>query len=523
MDGYQGEDANEFEVRVSIKAGQHAVGVTFLNQPAIEYVKEGFRQRFEKPFSYDASVMPVYAPFVQKVTITGPFDSAGPGDTPSRRAIFVCRPTRPQFETGCAETILSTLVRRAYRRPVTTADLSGLVKFFEQGRRTEGFEGGVEVALRALLVSPEFLFRAEADPPHIEPEANFRITDLELASRLSFFLWSSIPDDTLLNLARHGKLRDPSVLDKQVRRMLADERSKALVTNLVGQWLQLRNLEAARPSSALFPDFDESLRQSLLRETELFFDSILRENRSAMELLTADYTFLNERLGRHYGVPNISGSHFRRVTLSDPNRRGLLGQGSILLVTSHAIRTSPVLRGKWILANILGTPPPPPPPNVPALEERKIGGTAVAMSVRERMAAHRRNPVCANCHAMIDPAGFALENFDAIGRWRTVDESFNPIDASGTLPDGTKFSGPVEFREALTKHPERFVRTVTERLLTYALGRGMEYYDMPAVRRIERMAAVDDYRLSTLIAGVVASQPFQMRRSAPVRSERATR
>ena len=385
---------------------------------------------------------------------------------------------------------------------------------FRAGRDAGGdFEAGIEAALRRILVSPEFLFRVERDPDGIAPDTNYRISDLELASRLSFFLWSSIPDDELLEAAARGGLNDPDELGAQVRRMLADERSTELVRNFAGQWLQLRNLEAIHMDWALFPNFDDGVRLGFRRETELFVASVLRENRGIMDLLTADYTFVNERLARHYGIPGVYGDQFRRVEVPDPHRRGLLGHGSVLTVTSRPNRTSPVLRGKWILMNILGAPPPDPPADVPALEEDEVGNHSKADTVRARLAEHRRNPVCAGCHAAIDPPGFALENYDAVGRWREVDDAFRPIDASGTLPDGTAFDGVVGFRNALASRPEQFVTNVTEKLLTYALGRGLEPYDMPAVRRIVRDAA-PDYRLADVVAGITRSIPFRMRRSA---------
>jgi hypothetical protein len=466
----------------------------------------------------------IYQPSVASVTLSGPYDPTGPGDTPSRRRIFTCRPTGKGDEARCAKTIFSTLARRAFRRPVGDRDVQGLLSFYSSARDDGGdFESGIEAGIRRLLVSPEFLFRIERDSPTAGPGTNYRISDLELAARLSFFLWSTLPDEQLLDLATRGTLNDPPVLQQQVRRMLADSRSSALVSNFVGQWLQLRNLEAKRPSEPLFPNFDDSLRDSFRRETELFFESIMREDRGVMELLTAGYTFLNERLALHYGIRNVKGSHFRRVSLTDERRRGILGQGSVLLVTSHAIRTSPVLRGKWILTNILGTPPPDPPANVPPLKEKAVG-ERTARSVREMMAEHRTNPVCAACHSMIDPAGFALENFDAVGSWRDKDDSLNPIDASGELPDGTMFNGVVEFRHALASNPERFVTTVAERLLTYALGRGLAYYDAPAVRKIRNDAAVNNYRLSSLIEGVISSEAFQMRRAqSPAATKVASR
>jgi hypothetical protein len=429
--------------------------------------------------------------------------------------VFVCEPTSLDAEMACATEILSRLARRAYRRPVPDADIAGLLAFYSDGRKdVRGFDAGIEMALRALLVSPEFLFRIERDPEGVLPGTPYRLAGLELASRLSFFLWSSIPDDELLDLATEGRLGDAATLERQVRRMIADPRSAALMRNVAGQWLQVRNIEAVRPFEPMFPDFDETLREAFRTETELFFDSVVREDRSVVDLLAADYTFVNERLARHYGIADIRGSAFRRVTLTDERRRGLLGQGSILTVTSHPVRTSPVLRGKWILQNILGTPPPPPPPNVPTLQEENPESGQAPRSIRERMNQHRANPVCASCHAMIDPLGFALENFDAVGAWRDRDEMFNVLDTSGVLPDGTEIDGIASLRAALIRQPERFVTTVAERFLTYGVGRGLDSYDMPAVRRIVRDAARSDYRFSSVILGVVNSLPFQMRNAA---------
>jgi hypothetical protein len=463
-------------------------------------------------------------PAVTSITIAGPFEGSGPGDTPSRRRVFVCTPKKLADEAPCAKTILSTLARRAYRGMSTADNVRVLLDFYQKGREDGGtFDQGIEFAVRRLLVSPEFLYRVEADPStrpaaaatnvRAAAPANgvYRISDLELASRLSFFLWSSIPDDELLEAASRGTLKDPAVLEKQVRRMLSDPRSETLMRNFGGQWLLVRNMASVRPGENYALAFDETLRQSMERETELFLDSVMRENRGVMELLTADYTFVNERLAQHYGMANVQGSHFRRVALpADSPRRGLLGQASILTVTSPAIRTSPVIRGKWILNNILGSPPPDPPPNVPALSDQKT--QAKLKTMRERMSQHRANPMCASCHNMIDPAGFALENFDAIGRWRLFDESYNQIDASGMLPDGTRFTDVNGLRAALTSHPERFVHTFAEKLLTYALGRGLEYYDMPAVRKILADTA-PEYRMQSIILGVVKSYPFQYRRA----------
>ena len=410
-------------------------------------------------------------------------------------------------EARCARSILSSLARRAYRRAVRESDLSLLMGFYTVARADSGFEGGIQAALEAMLVDPNFLFRVEQDPPDVAPGTAYRLSDVELASRLSFFLWSSIPDDELLDLAIRDRLHQPGVLEAQMQRMLRDKKAAALL-NFFGQWLLVRNVRSQVPDPKAFPDFDENLRQALERETSLFLEAQLRDDRGALELLTADYTFLNERLAKHYGIPNIYGSHFRRVTLTDPRRVGLLGQGSVLMVTSYANRTSVVQRGKWILETLLGTPPPPPPPNVPPLENTKVEG-----GLRQRMEMHRKNPVCAACHAQLDPLGFALENFDGIGRWRTTDDGA-PIDASGQMPGGVKFNGAVEFRTALLTYREALLRTLTEKLLTFAIGRGVEHDDMPAVRRIVSEATASGHRWSALIAGVVKSDSFRMRRSA---------
>ena len=501
----------DLAVRIPVTAGPHVVGAAFVDRDP------GLVERHRQPFlkvHITVGGDQRTQPNVYSVTITGPFDATGPGDTPSRRRIFTCRPagTTPDAEAACATEILSTLARRAYRRPVTDADVAVLLRFFEEGRSGADFDAGIEMALQRLLISPEFLLRVERDPEGVETGRPYLVSDLELASRLAFFLWSSLPDDALIDAAATGTLRDPAVLESQVRRMLADPRAESLVTNFAAQWLYLRNLTAVSPDFIVFPDFDETLRRALRRETELFFESIVREDRSALDLLTADYTFVNERLAKHYGMPGIYGSHFRRVALPpDSPRGGLLGQGSILAVTGYATRTSPVVRGKWVLENLLGTPPPPPPPNVPPLSEEK---SDAVLSMRERMIEHRRNPVCASCHAQMDPVGLSLENFDAIGRWRTLTDGFAPIDASGSLPDGTTFDGVAGLRQALVSRADQFVRTLAEKLLTYGLGRALEHYDAPAVRAIEREAAGQDYRFSSIVLGVVNSTPFQMRRPA---------
>jgi hypothetical protein len=413
-------------------------------------------------------------------------------------------------EEPCARRILSTLVHRAYRGFDKPVDLDRLMTFYKSEREEKDFERGIQIALQRLLSSPKFVFRSETDPSNIASGSAYRVNDLELASRLSFFLWSSIPDDELLTLASQGKLKSASVLDQQIKRMLKDRRSQSLVQNFAGQWLYLRNLKNQIPNSLEFPDFDDNLRQALQRETELFFNSILEEDRNVMDLMTADYTFLNERLAKHYGVPNVYGSHFRRVPITEEARKGLLGQGSILMVTSHTDRTSPVVRGKWILENLLGSPPPPPPSMVPPLKESAEREGGKILSMRERMEEHRENPACSGCHSIMDPIGFAMENFDAVGAWRTH-EARAPIDASGQLLDGTKVNGIVELKKALLREPETFVATFTEKMMTYALGRGLAYYDMPTIRKIVRDTARKDYRFSAIVSEIVRSTPFQMR------------
>ena len=498
------------ELRLPVKAGARVLGVTFLEKAPLPEgpLQPRLTQIEFAPFKGGI-------PAIGSVTIGGPYNAKGAGDTPSRHKIFVCHPagnSTNMDEAACAKKILSTLARRAYRRPVTDEDVQTLLHFYETGRSESGFVAGIGMALERMLISPEFLFRIERDPEGVAANTAYPVNDLELASRLSFFLWSSLPDDELLELAERGRLKDPVVLEQQVQRMLADGRAKALVSNFAGLWLQVRNLRSVSPDPEAFPYFDEELREAFQQETELFLESMLREDRSVLDLLNADYTFLNERLARHYQIPNVYGSHFRRVTLAgeNENRRGLLGQGSILTVTSYANRTSLVLRGKWVMNNILGTPPPPPPPDVPFLKEQSKDGKV--LSLRERMEQHRTNPSCASCHVVMDPLGFALENFDGIGHWRT-DDGDSPVDSSGMLPDGSRFEGPKGLRKVLLDKEEQFVHTVTEKLLTYALGRGLEYYDAPAIRKIMREAAPNDYRWSALVRGIVRSTAFQMRRS----------
>jgi mono/diheme cytochrome c family protein len=487
-------------VRVPVTAGPHAIAAFFLGRSATQ---GGNRLQFFQRTNVDTTDH-TGVPHVESVSITGPFNVSGVGRTPSRDRIMVCRPASPAQEPACAKHIVETLARRAYRRPVTGAEVTRLLAFYNDGRKDGSFDRGIEHALRAILTSPKFVFRAEQDRPSTASSA---VSDLELASRLSFFLWSSIPDDELIDVAARGQLRQPAVLERQLRRMLADRRAGALVANFAGQWLQLRNLRAAIPDQNDFPDFDDNLRQAFRRETELLFQSVMREDRSVLDLLTADYTFVNERLARHYRIPGIYGSHFRRVPVTEEARRGLLGHGSILLLTSHPDRTSPVLRGKWILDNLLGTPPPPAPANVPALEE---SAGPEPRTVREQMEIHRKNPACASCHRMMDPLGLALENFDAVGAWRTRDAGI-ALDTAVELVDGTKVTGAVGLRQALLDRRELFVGRLAEKMLTYAVGRGLTYYDRPAVRAIARDAARQNYRFSAIVMGVVNSTPFRMR------------
>jgi hypothetical protein len=482
------------DARIAVKAGPQEIGAAYVRKspPGADDIWQTFAGNSS----------------VSSIAITGPLNPAGPGDTPSRRKIFVCRPSAEADETACARQILSTLALRAYRQPPSGADLDTLLSFYQAGRKNGSFDSGVEQALARVLVDPRFVFRFEREPAGIAAGSVYRVSDLELASRLSFFLWSSIPDQELLDLAVQGKLHEPPVLEKQTLRMLKDPRSEALVTNFGGQWLYLRELKSARPDAR---GFNDNLRQAFRRETELLLESILREDRSVVDLLNADYTYVNQDLARHYGIPGVKGTRFRRVALQDENRRGLLGQSSFLLVTSVANRTSPVARGKWVLENLLGTPAPLPPPNVPPLKENE--GAQQPTSVRQRMEEHRNNPVCAACHKIMDPIGFSLENFDLIGTWRAT-EGGSPIDASGQLVDGTKLDGPASLRQALLSRSDVFVRTMTEKLLTYGTGRALKYYDMPVVRSIARDAAKNDNRFSSLISGIVKSDPFQMRMKA---------
>ena len=491
-------------VHVPVTAGAHRVGVSFVKQ---FWEPEGVLQPAQRGFARTTNELYFGDPAVDNVTIAGPYTPRAVSDTPSRRKVFTCKAQTPAAEEACARTILSTLARRAYRRPITPQDLETLLPFYRSARAEEGFDAGIQQALRRILASPSFLFRIEHEPAHVAPGTAYRISDIDLASRLSFFLWSSIPDDALLDAAIGGTLGQPAVLERQVKRMLADPRAQALVDNFVSQWLTLGKLSGVVPDVDAYPEFDENLRAAFKEETRRFVASQLRDDRPVGELLSADYTFVNERLARHYRIPNVYGSHFRRVTFTDGIRGGLLGQGSILTVTSYPNRTSPVLRGRWLLDNILGSPPPPPPPDVPQLSEDKDGSRP--RSIREQMEAHRKNPSCAVCHVRMDPLGFSLEHFDALGKWRNSIDTL-PIDASAALPDGTRFDGVAGLRQLMANHQEDFARTLTQKLLAYALGRSVEASDWPTIRQITRQAAPGEYRWSSLLTGIVGSTPFRM-------------
>jgi hypothetical protein len=518
--------------RVKVTAGPHDVGFTWRERPAQ-------RQDVFQPALRDSQEVHMVGGFprIRTTLVEGPYNVTGVSATPSRDRVFVCRPAererdsakpqatererdsaKPQAnatteEAACAERIFTNLTRRAYRRPVTTADVEAPLAFYRQARANgETFDSGIRSGVARVLSSTSFLYRVESSPAGIQPGAAHLVSDVDLASRLSFFLWSSIPDERLLNLAASGQLRQPGVLVTQVKRMIADRRADALVSNFTGQWLQLRNIEAkVTPDLLMFPDFDDNIRKGFRRETEMLFGYILRNDRSALDLLSADYTFLNERLAKHYGIPGVYGERFRQVKLMDPNRFGLLGHGSILSMTALATRTSPVFRGVYVLNTFLNTPPPPPPPNVPTLEESNKGTESAPKSVREQLELHRQNPACSGCHRVIDPPGFALENFDSIGQWRTAMPGGAKIDANGVLADGTKINGPAELRQAILSRPEAFVTVITERMMIYALGRGLDPSDMPVVRRIVRQAGKNGYRLSTIVNGIIDSAPFQMR------------
>ena len=499
--------AKGFSLQLPVKAGPRVIGATF---PREMWEQEGILQPRLYGYHLAVTELPDANPSVGSIEIEGPLTVNGPGETPSRERIFICRPLNGDAEPACARQILSSLARRAYRRPAEEQDVVELMQFYEAGRQAGGFDSGIQYALERILIAPDFLFRIEQDPAGAQPGDAYAISDVELASRLSFFLWSNVPDEELLQLAERGVLREPGTLEQQVERMMQDPRAGAFIENFVGQWLYLRNLDGHYPLPAAFPEFDENLREAFKRETQLFVDDQIRSNQSILELLRANYTYVNERLAEHYEIPGIYGSRFRKVQLDGVQRGGLLGHGSLLTVSSYPNRTSPVLRGKFVLENLLGGPPPEPPPNVPALEEKSADGRVLSM--REAMAMHRENPACRVCHAAMDPIGFSLENYDAVGKWRDRFAGVE-IDASGILPDGLTFSGPAGLRDLLLGRPDDFVGTVTEKLLTYALGRGLDYYDMPEIRSIVRAAEEDDYRWSSVILGVVESGPFQMRRN----------
>ena len=503
--------------RIPVKAGLHTVGVTFVatNDVPGSELDRPFQRTMNTPGTIPGFL---FYPHVGQVWIEGPYNAKGARDTATRQKIFVCRPATTKDEATCARTIVAALVKHAFRRPATPSDIGSLTEFYQAARSEGGsFDDGIEAALQRVLADPEFVYRAEPEPAGLGAGKSYRINDLALASRLSFFLWSSIPDDELIDLAAQGKLKDPAVLEKQVRRMLADPKSEALITNFTGQWLGVRSLKTSEPVVNLFPDFDDNLRAAFQRETELFFGSIVREDRNVLDLLTANYTFVNERLAKHYGIPNIYGPQFRRVTLPQEldMRRGLLGKGALMTLTSAAARTSPVARGKWYLQTFLGVSPPDPPPNVPAIKESPVDstGNAKVPTMRQMMEAHRTNPICASCHKIFEPMGIALENFDAVGAWRTMDGD-NPIDASGVLVDGTKVDGVASLRDSLVARSDQFVRVVTEKLMTYALGRGIEYQDMPMLRSIVRDSAANKYKFTSIVMGIVKSTPFQMNMKA---------
>src|SRR5579883_12558 len=492
--------------RIPIKAGLHTVGVTFVatNDVPGSELNRPFQRTMNTPGSIPGFL---FYPHVGQVWIEGPYDPKGAHDTAARKKIFVCRPASQKEEAACARQIISTLVKHAFRRPAAPADLTSLMEFYLAGRAEGGsFDSGIEAVVQRVLADPEFVYRLEPEPPGLASGKPYRIGDLALASRLSFFLWSSVPDDELIDLAAQGKLHEPAVLEKQVVRMLADPKSDALVANFTGQWLNLRGMQVVDPNINLFPDFDDNLRAAMQREVELFFSSVVREDRSILDLLTADYTFVNERLAKHYGIPDVYGPQFRRVSLGPDldMRRGLLGKGALMAETSVSVRTSPVTRGKWFLQTFLGVSPPDPPPNVPQIKDKPpdATGNAKAPTMRQTMEMHHTNPVCASCHAIFEPIGLALENFDAVGAWRTQDEG-SPIDATGVLVDGTKLDGVASLRQALVRYSDQFERVVTEKLMTYALGRGTEYQDMPLIRSIVREAAPSRYRFSSLVLGIV--------------------
>jgi len=509
---FGGRGGAPMRVRFKTTAGLHRVGVTFL-QTNLAPILDLDRHFARSTVQTGPTPGYTFFPHVGTVRIEGPYSAMPATDSPSRRKIFVCRPTGVASEAACARRIVSNLAARAFRRPVAAPEVDILMEFYQAGRKEGEFDHGIDMALARILASPQFLYRIEEEPANLKPGQPYRVSDVDLASRLSFFLWSSSPDDELMKLASQGRLKDPVVLERQTRRMLQDPRAEALAINFAGQWLNLRGLQSAGPLPMLYPDFDDPLRQAMRREVELLFDSIVREDRNVVDLLTADYTFVNERLAKHYGIPNIYGSQFRRVTL-DPDmdvRRGLLGKGAFLTTTSKPERTSPVTRGKWIMTNILGMSPPDPPADVPPLKPRTAdaAGHTQDQTMRQKMLDHRGRADCVQCHRLMDPIGFALENFDGIARWRSLDEGA-AVDASGEVFDNTKIDGPIGLRNWLTGYSNQFVSVVVEKLLTYALGRGVEYHDMPLVRSIAKDAARSDNRFSALVLGVVKSKPFQM-------------
>jgi hypothetical protein len=513
--GFSADD--DLELKFNAKAGDRHVTVAFLARYAP--VSSQLQQPYAAGQGGDPRPMGIYS-----VTVTGPFNPSGPGDTPSRKLILTCHPSKAAEEAGCERSVILNLARRAYRHPLTAGETQDLLTAYEVGRGGGDFESGFGMAIRRMLMDPAFLFRAERDPSKIAPDTPYRITDLELASRLSFFLWSTGPDEELLSVAEKGRLKDPAVLEAQIRRMLKDPRAESLVNNFASEWLGVRVVSGVQPDPVLFSDFD-GLKEAFQRETQAVLNYVLLGDRNVMELINANYTFVNERLAGHYGIPNVYGDQFRKVTITDGIRGGLLGEGGVLTATSYPNRTSVVLRGKWVLDNILGSPPAPPPPNVPPLADEEPGKV---LSMRERMAEHRKNPACASCHARMDPIGFALENFDATGRWRAgessglADLTMQPIDATGQLVDGTKFDGIKGLKAVLQDHSEEFVYNMTERLLTYALGRGPEWYDAPVIRAAVRTAKKDDYRFSSLVLSLVKSAPFEMRMSRDARDAEAS-
>jgi mono/diheme cytochrome c family protein len=511
------EIAKRMSVRTFVTAGEHEVAFTFVDRNVHPMnAQELYRPTLRTNLNASEGGGPAQ---LETAFISGPYNPAGVSDTPSRRKIMTCRPTNKSDELACAQKIISKLANRAYRRVLTDSDVENLQSYYQRGAERDGFDEGIRLAIAAMLTNPSFLFRVEVDPPKTDPNGIYRISDVELASRLSFFLWSSIPDDELLGLATQGKLKNPVVLEQQVKRMIADPRSLRLVDNFLGQWLGLRAVPTVTPGINRFRDFDHQLREAFRTETQMLFESVLHDDRSVFDLLTADYTFVNERLAKHYGISGVYGEEFRRVPVTDENRKGLLGQASVLTLTSMPTRTSPVKRGKWILSELLSIPPPPPPPNVPTLPENASG--EAPKSVRERLELHRQNPFCGGCHRNIDPPGFALENFNPIGQWRTATEDGKPVDGSGVLWDGTKVSSPADLRKAILDRSDLFISTVTERLLTYSLGRGVDHFDMPVVRSIDRDAAKNGNRLSSIILGIVKSAPFQMRSGPGIETAQA--